>query len=109
MEGVFSSLMYASSNQNMQERTSQSRPPSIYKPPQQKETLATFTRQISGAPDTQQGTPDARPPAFGALGLATCPPLNLARHSNGHLRTTGRDQVRTGRVQYSPNSCAESL
>jgi len=34
VEGVFSSSMYVSSNQNVQESTSQSRPPTIYKPPQ---------------------------------------------------------------------------
>ena len=31
-----------------------------------------------------------------------------ASNSNSHLRTTGRDQVSTGRVEYSPDSCAES-
>ena len=29
--------------------------------------------------------------------------------SNGHLRTTGRDQVSTGCVRYSPDSCAERI
>jgi len=64
MEGVFSSSMYASSNQMCK-----SKPPKaghlLFISPSTKEPLATFTR----------------PPTSGALWLATCPPLNLARQS----------------------------
>ena len=65
----------------MQEPTSQSRPPSIYKPPQQKSRWPLSLGKFWGHRTLSRVPPDARTPASGAQELVTCPPLNLARQS----------------------------
>ena len=65
MEGVFSSSMYASSNQ-MCKREPPKAGHLIFISPSIKKSLATFTWQILGAPDAQRGTTGHTNPAFAA-------------------------------------------
>ena len=65
----------------MQERTSQSRPPSIYKPLKEIEPLALSLGKFRRHQTRTREPPDARPSASGAQELAICPPLNLVCQS----------------------------
>jgi len=59
----------------------QSRPPSIYKPLKEIESLALSLGSNWGHRTRTREPSDARPPTSGALELATCPPLNLAHQT----------------------------
>jgi len=65
----------------VQEKTSQSWPPSIYKPLKEIEPLALSLGKFRGHWTRSREPPDGRPSASSALELATCPPLNLARQT----------------------------
>ena len=107
VEGVFSSSKYASSNQMCK-----SEPPKagqlLFISPSTIESLATFTGLKSGAPDAQQGATGRSTPCVRCTDVSHVSNFEShALNSNGHLRTTGRDQVSTGRVRYSPVTCRE--
>ena len=94
----------------MQERNPQSRPPPIYKPYQQIESLALSLGRIRGHRTQNGEPPDASNPASGALKLATCQPFESHMSiSNGYLQTTGRSQVCTELVRYSLNLYVERV
>ena len=94
----------------MQERTSQSQPSPIYKPPQRDRVVGSVTRLKSGAPDARQGATKHLTPYVWCSGVSHVSTFEShASISNGHLWTTGCDQVSTGCVRYSPVSCTERL
>jgi len=66
--------------------------------------------QISGAPDAQQGATRRSIPYIRCCEVSHVSTFeSRVSNSNGHLRTTRRDQVSTGHVRYSLVSYAESL
>jgi len=62
------------------------------------------------APDAQHGATRCSTPCVWCSGVSHVSNFeSRVLNSNGHLRTTGRDQVSTGRVPYLPVSYANSL
>jgi len=78
--------------------------------PSTNRVVGSFTSLNSRSSDVQQGATGRSDPASGALKTATCRPFDSRMSiSNSHLQATGRGQVSTGRVRYSPDLCAERI
>ena len=78
--------------------------------PQRDRAVGSVTGLKSRAPDAQQGTTGHSTPYVWCSRVDHVSTFeSRASISNGHLRTTGRDQVSTKHVRYSPVSYAESL
>ena len=105
MEGVFSSSMYASSNQMCKRESPKAGHLCSLKELAvghfQWAAVVYIGRSVGY---TGSSTPCVRCSRVGHVSSFESRVLN----SNGHLRTTGHDQVRIGRVRYSPVSYAES-
>ena len=107
MEGVFSSSMYASSNQNVQERTPKAGH-LLFISPLKEITVGHFHWTVVMHTGRSAGYIERSTPYVWCSGVGHVSFESRTSISNGHLRTTGRDQVSTGRVWYSPISYAES-
>ena len=109
MEGVFSSSKYASSIQKCKRE-----PPKaghlLFISPLNKRVVDHFHWAEIGGTGRSAGysgrsTPCVRCSRVGHVSsFESCVSI-----SNGHLRTTERDQVSTGRVWYSPDACVERI
>jgi len=87
------------------------------KAPQTNRAVGSFTGQTMGSPDAQRVTTGRKRvtsgrsnPASGAPEEATCQLIDpRVLISNGQIQTTGRDQVSTRRVRYTPDPYVERL
>jgi len=91
-------------------RVSLPKPATFYlEAPSTKEPLATFIGMKIGGTERYQGTTGRSTPYVRCSEVGHMSSFeSRASNSNGHLRTTVRDQVSTGRVRYSTVPCTES-
>ena len=107
MEGVFSSSMYASSNQMYK-----SEPPKaghlLFISPLNKRAVGHFHWAKIGGTRRYQVSTERSTPCVRCSGVGHVSSFEShASNSNSHLQTIGRDQVSTGRVRCSLDPCAE--
>ena len=109
MEGVFSSSMYASSNQ-MCKREPPKAGHLLFISPLKELVVGHFHWAEIGGTGRSAGYTGRSTPCVRCSGVGHVFSFeSRASISNGHLWITGHDQVSTGRVRYSPDSYVESL